>query len=266
MASTASTNSSKSKFSMHKLSETVAAIRDLGSWLLVVEVNGWQGSRPEVLRRVSAGSRAVSAYWNVNGVTRFSYAAGGRVLTAFEVMSPGRRDGEDPGCLEEARAGLPWDAGERVPLMLALMSRVTGLRVAEEWCDGDFAVVPVHPVADDPASTVYPPTQALTYDDGPVAWALLHAGDAARRRVAGIAARFAADEAASHDARRARGRKESAPPSVSGQRVRAAGSGRRPRPARPEVPVRWRRRSSPSLPPAAASSHSVHRTTGCARR
>ena len=202
--------------------EPVAAIRDLGSWLLVVEVNGWQGSRPEVLRRVSAGSRAVSAYWNVNGTTRFSYAADGRVLTAFEVMTPGRRDGEDPDCLEEARAGLPWETGEWVPLMLALMSRVTGLRVAPEWFDGDFTVVPVHAVEDDPASTVYPPYEALTYDDGPVAWALLHADDAARRRVAGIAARFAAEEAASHDARKARGRNESAPPPViSGQRVRA---------------------------------------------
>jgi hypothetical protein len=89
---------------------------------------GWQGSRPEVLRRISAGGRAVSAYWNVNLTTRFSYAAGGRVLTAFEVMSPDRRHGADPDCLEEARAGLPWEDGEWVPLMLALAFRVTGLR------------------------------------------------------------------------------------------------------------------------------------------
>ena len=87
--------------------EPAAAVRDLGSWLLVAEVNGWQGSRPEVLRRVSAGGRSVSAYWNVNRTTRFSYAMDGRVLTAFEVMTPDRRDGADPDCLEEARAGLP---------------------------------------------------------------------------------------------------------------------------------------------------------------
>ena len=89
------------------------AVRDLGSWLLVVEVNGWQGSRPEVLRRVSAGGRAVSAYWNVNLTTRFSYAVDGRVLTAFEVMSPDRRHGADPDCLEEVtcRAAL---GGRRV--------------------------------------------------------------------------------------------------------------------------------------------------------
>ena len=59
--------------------------------------------------------------------------------------------------------------------MLALASRVTGLRIEPEWFDGDFAVMPVSPVDDDPASTIYPPAEALTYDDGPLAWALLHA-------------------------------------------------------------------------------------------
>ncbi len=180
--------------------EPAVAVRDLGSWLLVVEVNGWQGSRPEVLRRVSAGGRAVSAYWNVNLTTRFSYAVDGRVLTAFEVMSPDRRHGADPDCLEEARAGLPWETGEWVPLMLALASRVTGLRIEPEWFDGDFAVMPVSPVDDDPASTIYPPTEALTYDDGPLAWVLLHADDATRRRVAGIAARYAESAVARHGA------------------------------------------------------------------
>jgi hypothetical protein len=144
------------------------------------------------------------------------------VLTAFEVMTPDRRDGADPDCLEEARAGLPWQTGEWVALMLALASRVTGERVAEEWLDGDFTVVSVHPVDDDPTTTINPPTEALTYDDGPLAWALLHAGDAARLRVAGIAARYAADEAARHDARKARGRNASAlGGTISKERVRA---------------------------------------------
>jgi hypothetical protein len=206
---------------MPSADEPMMAIRELGSWLLIVEVNSWQGSRPEVLRRVSAGGRAVSSYWNVNGTTRFSYAADGRVLTAFEAMSPGQRHGADPDCLEEARAGLLWETGEWVPLMLALASRVTGLRVAPESLDGDFTVVPVNPVADDPASTINPPTAALTYDDGPLAWALLHTDDAARSRVADIVARCAADEAARHDGRKARGRNGGAPrATISKERVR----------------------------------------------
>ena len=207
---------------MPPVDEPKVAVRNLGSWLLVVEVNGWQGSRPEVLRRISAGGRAVSAYWNVNLTTRFSYAADGRVLTAFEVMSPDRRHGADPDCLEEVRAGLPWEDGEWVPLMLALASRVTGLRIEPEWFNGDFAVMPVIPVDDDPASMIYPPAEALTYDDGPLAWTLLHAGDVPRRSVAGIAARYAADQAARHGARTARGRNGGAPEAAMPEdRVRA---------------------------------------------
>ena len=183
---------------MPPVDEPMMAIRDLGPWMLVVEVNGWQGSRPEVLRRVSAGGRALSAYWNVNGTTRFSYAVAGRLLTAFEVMSPGRRQGADPDCLEEARSGLPWETGEWVPLMLALASRVTGLRAEPEWLAGDFLTAPVRPVADDPAATIYPPQAALTYDDRPLAWALLNADDPVRGRVASLAARYAEGEVARH--------------------------------------------------------------------
>jgi hypothetical protein len=213
---------SLAEIGMPSVDEPGVAVRDLGSWLLVVEVNGWQGSRPEVLRRISAGGRAVSAYWNVNLTTRFSYAVDGRVLTAFEVMSPDRRHGADPDCLEEARAGLPWETGEWVPLMLALASRVTGLRVEPGWFNGDFAVMPVTPVDDDPASMIYPPAEALTYDDGPLAWALLHADDVPRRSVAGIAARYAADEAARHGARTVRGGNDGAPGAAMREdRVRA---------------------------------------------
>ena len=213
---------SLAEIGMPPVDEPKVAVRNLGSWLLVVEVNSWQGSRPEVLRRISAGGRAVSAYWNVNLTTRFSYAVDGRVLTAFEVMSPGRRHGADPDCLEEVRAGLPWEDGEWVPLMLALASRVTGLRIEPEWFNGDFAVMPVTPVDDDPASMIYPPAEALTYDDGPLAWALLHAGDVPRRSVAGIAARYAADQAAGHGARTARGRHGGAPEAAMPEdRVRA---------------------------------------------
>lgn len=175
--------------------QPLIAVRNLGSWLLVIEINGWQGSRPEVLRRVSAGSRAVSAYWNVNAVTRFSYASAGRMLTAFEAMSPGRRDGDDPDSLQELSAGLPWESGEWVPLMLALMARVTGIKAVPEWLDEEYDVVPISPVDDDPATTVNPGTEALTYDDAPLAWALLHADDAARARVAAQAARYATSQA-----------------------------------------------------------------------
>ncbi len=174
-------------------------VRSLGRWTLAVEVNGWQGSRPEVLERVSAGTRAVSAYWNVNGGTRFSYAAAGRVLAAFDAVFPDRREGADPDCLEGLRAGLSWDDGDEVPMMLALAARVTGLTPVPEWLEGELCVIPVEPLAEAVRPDVYPDTEPLTYDDPPLAWALRHAADGPLREAARAAARFAARVAGLED-------------------------------------------------------------------
>lgn len=168
------------------------ALRSAGTWVLAVEVNGWQGSRPEVLERVSAGTLAVSSYWNVNGTTRFCYAAGGRQLVEFDALFPDRRYGDDPDCLEELRAGLPWDQPELPPVMLALAARVTGLALGPELFDGDFDVVPVEPLLEAIRSELDPGHAALTYDDPPVAWALRHGRAQIQRDVALTAARYAA--------------------------------------------------------------------------
>src|SRR5487761_71292 len=155
-------------------------VRSLGPWTLAVEVNGWQGSRPEVLERVSAGTRAVSAYWSVNGGTRFSYAAAGRVLAAFDPVFPDRREGADPDCLEGLRAGLSWDEGEEVAMMLALAARVTGLTPVPEWLEGEFYVIPVEPLAEAVRPDADPPTSA----EPPLAWAQRHAADGPLREAA----------------------------------------------------------------------------------
>jgi hypothetical protein len=173
--------------------------RSLGPWTLAVEVNGWQGSRPEVLERVSAGTRAVSVYWNANGGTRFSYAAAGRVLVVFDAVFPERRQGADPDCLEGLRAGLSWDDGDEVPMMLALAARVTGLTPVPEWLEGEFDVVGVEPVAEAVRPDVYPDVEQLTYDDPPLAWALRHAADGPLREAARAAARLAARVAGLED-------------------------------------------------------------------
>lgn len=167
-------------------------VRSLGPWTLVVEVNGWQGSRPEVLGHVSAGTRAVSAYWNVDGGTWFSYAVAGRVLAAFDAVFPDRREGGDPDCLEGLRAGLTGDDGDEVPVMLALAARVTGLTPVPEWLEGEFDVIPVEPLAEAVRPDIYPDTAPLTYDDPPLAWALRRAADGQLRDAALTAARYAA--------------------------------------------------------------------------
>lgn len=170
--------------------DPVVAVRSVDSWVLAVEVNGWQGSRPEVLRRVSQGTRAVSTFWNVNGVTRFSYAASGQVMTAFEAMSPEQREGADPDFLEEVRSGLPWDTADWVALMLALAARLTGQPMEPAWLDGEFLVMPVDAAAEEVRPDVYPRYEALTYEDGPLAWALEHSTDALQSAAASAAAGY----------------------------------------------------------------------------
>lgn len=57
--------------------------------VVVIEDNGFQGSRTEVLRvasRASASGKAASIFWNVNGVVIFSCAQKGTVVAAVELL------------------------------------------------------------------------------------------------------------------------------------------------------------------------------------
>ncbi len=167
------------------------ALRPMGSWILAVELNGWQGSRPEILERVSAGGRAVSAYWNVNGQTQFSYAAAGQLLSAFDAVFPERRTGADPDVLAPARDGLPWADALPVPLMLALLARVTGSPLDPSWLDGTLQVLPIEALAEAVDAGIDPDTEELTYDYPLLAWQLRHAAGPGQRAAALAAARHA---------------------------------------------------------------------------
>jgi hypothetical protein len=60
------------------------AVLDTPTAVLAVEYNGFRGADEAVLRRASAGGRAASMFWNVNALTRLSFAEGGHVLASFE--------------------------------------------------------------------------------------------------------------------------------------------------------------------------------------
>jgi hypothetical protein len=188
---TAAQNLSLREKSGELIARQWVAVRPLGSWTLAVEESGWQGSRPEVLGRVSSGTSAVSLYWNVNGGTRFCYAVGGLLLVAFDAVFPDRREGEDPDCLEDLRADLVWDGPDPVPAVLALAARLTELEPEPRWLAGEFDVVPLEPLAEAVLPRVYPETEALTYSDPPMAWALRHATDSQARAAALTAAQYA---------------------------------------------------------------------------
>jgi hypothetical protein len=168
-------------------------LRQVGGWVVAIEDNGWQGSRPEVLRRLIAG-RAVSCFWNVNAVTRFSYANHGTVVTAFEALFPDDRSGLDPDALEDLGAGLPWDdaVGAAEQLMFALAARITGIEFIPDLLAGPMLSVPLRPWPDDVAERVSPRYEALTHDDPELSYALQHADDATLRGVARLAVERAA--------------------------------------------------------------------------
>jgi hypothetical protein len=67
------------------------AVLEAGTAVLAVEYNGFQGADQAVLRRASAGGRA-GMFWNVNALTRLSFAEGGQMLASFEPPR-GRRAG-----------------------------------------------------------------------------------------------------------------------------------------------------------------------------
>jgi hypothetical protein len=106
----------------------------------IMEVNGYQGARPEVLRRLSDGARVHSAFWNVNANNRLSFAAFGEVVTDLEADYPDERNGTDPDALNEDLGDLiamaptdESDGGNWRAGMLAVVEARTGVRLDLAW-------------------------------------------------------------------------------------------------------------------------------------
>jgi hypothetical protein len=128
----------------------VLLVAPVGEWLIGVEYNGFQGSRPEVLRGASAGGAAVSVYWNVNGTNRFAYATGGRTTVGFDMHRPEYRHGAAPDAVAAHLDDLPFGYdGDAYAAGLALAERVTGVRLTGALLDGTFRRAVVRPVPQD---------------------------------------------------------------------------------------------------------------------
>ena len=97
---------------------------DVGSAVLVVEDNGFHGTDQAVLSAASAEGRAASMFWNVNAVTRLSFAEGGQVLASFE---PCEGQEHHLPALNDALTGLDFaDYDERIGKGLVAVERFTG--------------------------------------------------------------------------------------------------------------------------------------------
>ena len=100
------------------------AVLDVGDAVVAVEYNGWQGSTEPVLTRASAAGRAGSMFWNVNGVTRLSFAEHGEMLLSEEPFG----DLDAPPPVAETLAGLDFADYHRGTNLMGLVAvqRFTG--------------------------------------------------------------------------------------------------------------------------------------------
>ncbi|MEU9887488.1 DUF6461 domain-containing protein [Sphaerisporangium sp. NPDC051011] len=124
------------------IEDNAVLIGRLGGWTLALEQLTWRGGDKQTLVALSTGGRqAVNYQKNINGVSRFTYAADGRLLVRFE-PAMGRRDhwsGEDPHVLIPYLAGLPLgegtadNDGQYRLATFVLIQRLTGHPFDASW-------------------------------------------------------------------------------------------------------------------------------------
>ncbi|MEU5884989.1 DUF6461 domain-containing protein [Spirillospora sp. NPDC047279] len=145
------------------------AVLDIGGAVLAVEYNGWQGSTAPVLTRASAGGRAASMYWNVNAVTRLSFADNGEMLLSEEPFG----DIDAPPQITAMLADLDFADHHRRKHMMGLVAvqRFTGHGITAEdlarieAADIGFRIVPdlptLYPGRPQPGNPLGPAAETL---------------------------------------------------------------------------------------------------------
>lgn len=120
-----------------------------GEWLFAWEEASYEGTRPEVLRRVSRGGEAVVVRHALDAFAEFGYAAGGVVVSHLVTVVPYRRSGSDPdrflALLRQVglnfETGVRRDAGEEQLLgdleaVLTVAERAFGLSLSPQEVEG----------------------------------------------------------------------------------------------------------------------------------
>ncbi|XVU21196.1 DUF6461 domain-containing protein [Actinoplanes sp. CA-054009] len=119
----------------HAIDPWVIAL-DAGDAVLLVEDNGFRGANSAVLQAASAGGRAASMFWNVNSLTRLSFAERGDLLASFEPWG----GEETPLVVAEALTGIDFaEQGYRKEKGLAAVERFTGRGITAADVTGMFA-------------------------------------------------------------------------------------------------------------------------------
>jgi hypothetical protein len=109
--------------------EDLLTVGTIGDTVVAIEFSGWEGSRPEVLRRVSAQGRAATSFWSITGATRFALAERGQVVDLFEDWS----EATSPQVLELAHDLDRHTYADVVERGLLVAERATGAALTPEF-------------------------------------------------------------------------------------------------------------------------------------
>ena len=122
-----------------------AQVGVVGGGLLVAEHNGWRAE--ESAERLSQGARLACFFRNVQAVMHFVYAVDGSVLAEFDPLLDRRpQQGTDPLAIEPALRGLPFGLFAAEPSSMALLERLTGVRVEQSWLEAPQRAVALPPL------------------------------------------------------------------------------------------------------------------------
>ena len=123
-----------------------AWVGDTGGACLVIEENGFQGSRSEVLRPASKASAlglAASVYWNVDGLVMVSAARKGKVVFAAELVECDPT--EFPRALRRLAAQTADESADLIAVGAAMVETFTGVSFDRDALDraGHRSLTPV---------------------------------------------------------------------------------------------------------------------------
>lgn len=122
-----------------------AQIGTVNGGVLIAEHNGWRCE--EALTELSVGARTACFFRNVEAIMHFVYAVDGEVLAEFDPLLDRRATaGARPEILHGVVDDLPFGLFGAEASAMALLERLTGVRVEREWLEAPQRAVALPPL------------------------------------------------------------------------------------------------------------------------
>ncbi|GAB3660074.1 hypothetical protein GCM10027589_21580 [Actinocorallia lasiicapitis] len=119
------------------------AVTELAGWAIGLEINGFLGVSEKVYVPLSAGTRFVSHFCNVNAVSKFVWVEDGELRLGFDPLFADSRYGTTPDALTDVMTAIGFvttereddadDFGAVIDGAFALTEHLTGVRITEDF-------------------------------------------------------------------------------------------------------------------------------------